>query len=452
MNRTATEIGRRAHVGLGSLRRKRGTRIHRRRTFTATGFVATLALVVTLVSPVGGATAIEYPSWQDLQNAKANTAAADAKVAEIKILIANLQVRVQETQATAIARGLDLAIAQDKFDDAIRRANDLQAQADASKATADAATRQAGLLAAQLYRTGGTDLSVNLFLDGEKTGAGADELLSKLGSMSKLVERSTRIYEHAQTAENTAQSLGDQAKVAQAVRETLRIAAEAALVAAQAAADAAAAALAESEAQSLVLDQQLKFMQDAQAVTTAGYEAGVAERARLAEIEAARIAADAAARGDYGSGGPGLGGGYISSQGWAVPASGGITGGYGARGSICAGGYCSNGFHYAIDLGTGCSAPIYAASSGTVSFAGWGDGYGNFIKINHGDGVSTGYAHIRPGGTFVSNGQWVEAGQNIASAGTTGNSTGCHLHFEVYLGGGRVNPLPFMADRGAPLG
>ena len=75
-----------------------------------------------------------------------------------------------------------------------------------------------------------------------------------------------------------------------------------------------------------------------------------------------------------------------------------------------------------------------------MTYAGWSGSYGNFIKIDHGGGVSTGYAHIRPGGLFVGYGQWVSAGQQIAASGTTGASTGCHLHFEVYDGWSRINP------------
>jgi murein DD-endopeptidase MepM/ murein hydrolase activator NlpD len=414
---------------------------------SATGFLAAVTLAVTLASPVSPAQAVEYPSWQDLQNAKSNAASAQAKVAEIQSLIANLQVQVAEAQAAAEARGAELQIAQEKFDEATRRAADLQAQADAGKATADAATKQAGQLASQLYRTGGTDLSVNLFLDGKQSGKGADELLSKLGSMSKLVERSTDIYENAQTAKNTAQSLGDQAKIAQTEREALRVAAEAALAAAQAAAEAAAAALADSEAKSIILDQQLKFMQDSLATTAAAYEAGVAERKRIAD-EAAKAAAAA----NHSSAGAGLGGGFISTQGWAVPGSGRITDTYGPRSVLCGGGSCSKGFHSGTDIGTGCSAPIYAAHDGVVTYAGRYGTYGNFVLIDHGSGVSTGYAHIRDGGIFVGVGQRVGVGQNIASSGTTGASTGCHLHFEVRIGGNTINAQPFMADRGAPLG
>ncbi len=86
-----------------------------------------------------------------------------------------------------------------------------------------------------------------------------------------------------------------------------------------------------------------------------------------------------------------------------------------------------------------------AAPSCTPAYNG---GYGNYVKIDHGNGIGTGYAHIRPGGIFVRYGQWVSAGQMIASEGNTGNSFGCHLHFETYVNGYPVNPIDFMAARG----
>ncbi|PXA65732.1 M23 family metallopeptidase [Cryobacterium arcticum] len=469
MKSTATVISRGLRAGLHRMRPSRqrtpdSTSTVRSKVMGVTGFAAAITLAVTLASPISPAMAIDYPSWEDLQAAKSNTAAAADQVTQIQNAIAGLQTEVERTQSEAEARGTELQVAQEKFDDASRRATDLQTQADTSKTEADAATRQAGQLAAQLYRTGGTDLSVNLFIDGQASGEGADELLSKLGSMSKLVERSTDVYDQAQTANNTAQSLGDQAAIAKTERETLRVAAEAALAAAQEAAEAAAAALAESEAQSVVLEAQLQFMQDAEATTAAAYQAGVVERARLAEVERQRVAAERAAAaaasasnqssggGATGTAGAGLSGGSIGGQGWAVPAGGRITDGYGARSVLCGSGGCSGGFHYGTDIGTGCSAPIYAAATGTVTYAGRYGTYGNFILISHGNGVETGYAHIRDGGIFVSVGQRVDVGQNIASSGTTGASTGCHLHFEVRTGGNRINAVPFMSDRGAPLG
>ncbi|HXD60550.1 MAG TPA: M23 family metallopeptidase, partial [Lacisediminihabitans sp.] len=79
-------------------------------------------------------------------------------------------------------------------------------------------------------------------------------------------------------------------------------------------------------------------------------------------------------------------------------------------------------------------------------------GYGNYIRINHGGGLTTAYGHIVNGGILVSVGQSVSAGQQIARIGSTGESTGCHLHFETRPGGVATNPVPFMAARGITLG
>lgn len=435
--------------GFAALRR--GSTRHRSRASVGAG----LALAVLATFALGGpAAAAGFPSWEDVQAAKANSASAQQAVDNIRALIVELDAVAVAAQAESDKRSEELLVAKNKYDDAAERAAALQEQADASKATADAATKQAGLLAAQLYRSGGGDLSVNLFLDGGNGGdEAADGLLSRLGSMSKMVERSTDIYASAQATTNTAASLGDQAKIATSEREKLRVEAESALAVAVAAQQAADAALQESQDRSLVLDAQLAFMLDTQAKTAAAYEEG--ERQRIAAEAAAAAAAAAAGNGGGGGGGsgpgPGLGGGYINN-GWAVPASGRITDNFGPRPSICTSGGCSNSTHRGTDLGTGCSAPIYAAASGTVTYSGRNGTYGNWIEIDHGNGVSTGYAHIRDGGRFVGVGDWVSVGQNIASSGTTGASTGCHLHFEVYIGGNRVNPVPFMAERGVPLG
>lgn len=411
--------------------------LHRIRRTMAGLSIATLALAGAIAAPAG-AQAAAYPTWDELQAAKANTAAGAAAVQQITALIAQLETNVAVTRAEAERRTDELIVAQQKFDDAVARADQIQAQAEASAAEAAAAERNAGQVAAQLYRAGTGDVGVSLFLDAGNSAA-TEALLAKLGSMEKMVERTSAIYNTAKEKQNAAASLADQAAVARTEREKLRIAAEEALAVAQAAQAAAEAALAESQAKKIELEQQLKFLQDTEAQTAAAYQEG--ERIRKEEEERRRQEA-------LRSGSPGA----VADSGWARPAGGGITSGYGSRSSICTGGGCSNSFHYAIDLGTGCSAPIFAANSGVVRFAGWSGTYGNYVQIDHGGGVWTGYAHIRPGGTFVGTGQWVEAGQNIASSGTTGASTGCHLHFEVFVGGSRINPVPFMADRGVYFG
>jgi murein DD-endopeptidase MepM/ murein hydrolase activator NlpD len=136
-------------------------------------------------------------------------------------------------------------------------------------------------------------------------------------------------------------------------------------------------------------------------------------------------------------------------SGWAKPAYGPITDGFGSRPDRPAG---ANPFHHGTDIGASCGSSIYAAHAGTVIYAGSLGTYGNFVEIQNGGSISTGYAHIRPGGIFVHVGQHVSAGQNIASVGETGAATGCHLHYEVRVNENAIDAQPFMAARGVPLG
>ncbi|MCG7416999.1 M23 family metallopeptidase, partial [Microbacterium sp. ACRRU] len=145
----------------------------------------------------------------------------------------------------------------------------------------------------------------------------------------------------------------------------------------------------------------------------------------------------------------GGGGGSVGGSGWARPSSAGTSSGYGPRTGQCGPSYCASTWHLGLDFGAGCWSPIYAAAAGRVTYAGYNGGYGNYVRIQHDDGSATGYAHIVGGGIYVSNGQRVSAGQQIAATGQTGNSFGCHLHFEVYPPwGGTTNPATWLRDRG----
>jgi murein DD-endopeptidase MepM/ murein hydrolase activator NlpD len=96
-------------------------------------------------------------------------------------------------------------------------------------------------------------------------------------------------------------------------------------------------------------------------------------------------------------------------------------------------------WHLGIDIAAGSGSPVYAADSGLVVYSGWSNqGYGNMIMIDHGNGYQTLYAHLSV--LFVSCGQGVFQGEGIAQSGSTGNSTGPHLHFEVRYMGGFINP------------
>lgn len=121
---------------------------------------------------------------------------------------------------------------------------------------------------------------------------------------------------------------------------------------------------------------------------------------------------------------------------WPFPGYSRVSSEYGYRVHPISG---QSKFHSGIDLAGPSGSPIVAAESGTVISAGWnGGGYGNVVIIDHGGGISTLYGHNSS--VSVSSGQKVERGQTIASCGSTGYSTGPHLHFEVRQNGATVNP------------
>lgn len=103
-------------------------------------------------------------------------------------------------------------------------------------------------------------------------------------------------------------------------------------------------------------------------------------------------------------------------------------------------------FHPGIDIANSADTLIQATAQGTVRHAGWSQGYGNMLVIDHGYGVSTLYGHTSK--TLVKTGDRVNRGQVIAYMGTTGRSTGAHLHYEVWRHGKPVNPMAFLKVRG----
>jgi hypothetical protein len=127
---------------------------------------------------------------------------------------------------------------------------------------------------------------------------------------------------------------------------------------------------------------------------------------------------------------------------FVMPTKGIFTSGFGYRWGV---------LHAGIDLANSIGTPIRAVSDGVVIDAGPTAGYGMWVKLRHADGTVTLYGHVNT--TLVSVGQRVMAGDQIATMGNRGNSTGPHLHFEVLLGGTqRVDPVPWLAKRGLSVG
>lgn len=159
------------------------------------------------------------------------------------------------------------------------------------------------------------------------------------------------------------------------------------------------------------------------------------------EAEARGLAARSAKLGDRiraaqgSSSGPGgaVATGAPSAAGMVWPVSGTLTSGFGPRWGR---------MHEGIDIAGGSGTPIAAAAAGTVILAGWNGGYGNMVVVDHGGGISTGYAHMSS--IAVSVGQSVGQGTVVGGMGTTGSSTGVHLHFEVRVNGSATNPLAYL--------
>ena len=161
----------------------------------------------------------------------------------------------------------------------------------------------------------------------------------------------------------------------------------------------------------------------------------------VAELEAERAAAAAAAA--AAAGGSSGGGGSANASGsflWPVASYVYVSSRFGLRVHPITGEKKS---HTGIDIASNQGTAVYASDGGSVTLAGWNGGYGNCIMIDHGNGYVTLYGHLSS--ISVSVGQTVSQGATIGAVGSTGNSTGPHLHFEVLKNGTRIDPEQFFS-------
>ena len=156
------------------------------------------------------------------------------------------------------------------------------------------------------------------------------------------------------------------------------------------------------------------------------YLAEVTALAAQSEELAAAIRTAQANAGSTGSGAP-------SAAGFIWPVNGTVVSGFGWRWGR---------MHEGIDIAAPSGAPIWAAAAGTVIHAGWLGGYGNLVVVDHGNGLATAYAHASA--ILVGVGQSVAQGETVSLVGSTGNSSGPHLHFEVRVNGSAVDPLLYL--------
>ena len=389
----------------------------RTRTGLAIG-AGVMGAVTASIGIVAPAQAVDYPSWNDVQQAKANVANQQAMVANITTLIGNLQSSVDAARVASEKAAEAYFQAKDALTAATAKQADLEKQSADAAAKAKTSQMRAGLLASHLAKAGGGgDVSTELLLKGGGTGASADKLLFQLGTMSKLTEQSKAVYEQATKDKNTAESLNAQAKTAKTEREKLATAADQALTAAQNAQAAAQAALVEQQNKSTELVAQLATLKNTSTQVEAAYLQG--EKIK-AEQEAAAAAAEAARQaairqqqqqqqqqqqhsGGGSSGGGGGGGGPVAPPNGNVVQTAiayakaqlgkpYIFGGEGPTGYDCSGltmksyayagvwiGSHSVNNQYYTALGRGQIVPYSQRQPGDLIF--WGDAPGDFYHV-----------------------------------------------------------------------
>lgn len=394
-------------------------------------FSCSLVAVMALVFANGlvysePAFADDFPTWDEVQEARKDVAAAEAKVKEIMELLEGLEREAAQAEEEAARLGTIYYEALYELDEATFRQSQLQSQADTAQGIAEESRLRAGQLVAELARAGGGDLTATLFISGRN----AEQLLGRIGIATKIAEQTDAIYARALSDQNAAQSLSDQAEVARTIREELQLVAEEAYQMANAAAMRAYSAVEAQLENGARLEAQLQVLVEQREATEEDYQKGVIAR-QQSEIKGM------------------IDPGEISDSGWAKPSGGYISSNFGPRIHPI---YGVARLHAGIDLATACGKPVYAARSGRVSYSGWLGTSGNFIRVTHEDGYTTGYAHLQNGSRYVKLGDQVLTGQLIGRIGTTGGSTGCHLHLETRKNMVAQDPYPFFRSRGISLG
>lgn len=415
-------------TGMRTATTVRGTTARRTRLLAlrlAGALAASSLVAVGVLTPAPSAIAAQaadYPSWEEVLQAQRAESSAKALQRQLEASLSSLQAEVDRTNAELEEKGRIYAEAQEAYDEQAYITEQLAQQAAAAQEQADEAKTTAARLLAEMSKQGSNDMTAQLLTE----PGSPDGMLYRLETARILTERYDDLYDEALRLQNTADSLADQAQVAQDRLAELKILAEEAFEAAQAAQRAAQDELDQAQSDIARLEAQIAVLAEQRAATIEDYNAGI--------------------RAQWGSGAEG----QISASGWARPVAGYISSGYGWRIHPISG---ASAFHNGTDVaGQGCGASIRAAHGGTVTYAGYNGGLGYYVQIDHGNGTSSGYAHIMAGGIGVRVGQTVGPGQQIARVGTTGYSTGCHLHFIIRVNGNTTDPVSYLRNQGITLG
>jgi murein DD-endopeptidase MepM/ murein hydrolase activator NlpD len=381
------------------------------------GLVAGLLVATTLIASTAHAAPGDGGSVSEAraerEAAAAQVAAIAARVTEAEQTLQRMTHEAEAASGEALAAQAALAAAQAE---ATATAAELAEARDAVEQTQD----DVSTIGREAYM-GSEDAfgDVAILLDADSP----TEVLQQAATLEVLGEERTRVLEEMERVEAQEARADLAARTAVAERDRLaRIAAEAEAAANQQLA-AAQGSFDAVTAEKAALDAQLR-------------EAEM----RLLTVQGAADAAAAWAAKQAASSGSTL----SAAAGGVALTSGRVTSCYGSRwGSL----------HAGVDIAAPIGTPIFAPEGGVVLQAGPASGFGQAVAVQHGNGTITLYGHVNQ--MFVSAGQVVTAGQQIAEVGNRGQSTGPHLHFEVHTGGlyaNRTNPVPWLSDHGISLG
>jgi murein DD-endopeptidase MepM/ murein hydrolase activator NlpD len=399
------------------------------------------------------------PTDSELGSARQQQDAAAAEVGRILGLVAAAEAELEKVGVLAEAAGTAYFAAEEALQIAQAAAEETAAELDAAAVAVAASEARIALFSRDSYMNGGSLNTGAALLDAEGPG----ELIQRAAMLDYVADNQLDVLTELEVAK-VAQANADSA--ARAARDEMAAAEETAQVAKEQADAQLAAqqgAYEQVAAQKATLDQELQAaqiklleLQGARDAHQAWVAQKQAEEAAAAAAAARAIAeaeaAAAAARNNAGSGGGGGGGnggggggGGVSSSGYVKPTSGRVSSCFGMRWGALHGG---------VDIAASIGTPIYAVTSGVVKRAGSATGFGQAVWILGDDGAVTVYGHVNR--YFVSAGERISAGEQIAEVGNKGQSTGPHLHFEVHRSGamysGHSDPVPWLNARGVYLG
>ncbi|HSK46882.1 MAG TPA: peptidoglycan DD-metalloendopeptidase family protein [Coriobacteriia bacterium] len=388
-----------------------------------------LAAVLTAasVTPALGVTRTDLKKHQEAaDNARDRAKKAEAAAKKLASEVASLDNEIEKIQSQADALEPKIKAASERTTRIQREVDDLKAEVSDTKQqiseTQAEYDRQQKLLKSRVEETyrQGTWFYFDMLLGAHDIG----DLITRTEFVSRVIESNNDIAQGLESTEKTltrAKVKLDRSLESVKIKRREAAEVESSLRGMKAERDRAAAQRASAQAQKADLMADNK--RNAKRLRALAEEE---------EAESDKIAAQLAAQGGSGH--------YGGIMAWPVPSSQRITSNFGWR--ICP--FHGREMHPGIDVGAPQGSAIVAAGAGSVMYAGYRGGYGNTVMIDHGNGVVTLYAHQAYGGIKVGVGQRVGKGERIGTVGSTGNSTGPHLHFEVRVNGAPKNPLGYM--------